>query len=187
MSRTEQEIKELTQKYQPEIDRLNKMLLNIHSVACIRYWYWRLGNFVQSPYLHEDLMMMDSLTTSIVMSYGRLFSSGNGSTKLSYNIIPPAFELVHDDIIKLRNTKYAHHGGHESIDSKLEIDFKAECISVIPNLEIIVCLGAPKEWGPLLEWLDTYMYETIAKQLSLLTEKTGIEWNMPSGDAPRWV
>jgi hypothetical protein len=187
MSKTDQEIKDLSQKYQSEIDRLNRMLLNIHSVACIRYWYWRLGNVVQSSYIHEDLMMMDALTTSIVMSYGRLFSSGSGSTKLSNRIIPREFKLLHEDIIRLRNTKYAHHGGHESIDSKLELVFKGECISVIPNLEIIVCLGAPKEWGALFEWLDTHMHETIAKQLSLITEKTGIEWNMPNGDAPRWV
>jgi len=39
--------------------------------------------------------------------------------------------------------------------------------------------------GALLEWLDSYIHETIAKQLSLLIEKTGIEWKMPNGDAPR--
>lgn len=187
MNRTKEEIQQLVDKYEPDIERLKKMLLNIHSVACIRFWYWRLDNFVKSPHIHEDLMTMDALTTSIVMSYGRLFSSGNGSTKLSNNIIPPSFKLVHQLIINLRNTKYAHHGGHESIESKMEIDFQGESINVIPNFEILVCLGAPKEWGPLLEWLDTYMHETVTKQLALLTEKTGIEWNMPNGNAPRWV
>ncbi|TCC95018.1 hypothetical protein [Pedobacter hiemivivus] len=187
MSRTKEEIQELVYKYQPDIDRLKKMLLNIHAVASIRFWYWRLGNFVKSPHIHEDLMMMDALTTSIVMSYGRLFGSGNGSTKLSNKIIPPSFKLVHQHIIDLRNTKYAHHDGHESIESNMEIDIQGECINVIPNLEILICFGAPKEWGPLFEWLDTYMHETIKIQLSLLTEKTGIEWNMPNGDAPRWI
>ena len=95
--------------------------------------------------------------------------------------------MFDQQIIELRHTKYAHHGGHESIEPKLELDFRGECINVIPNLEILVCFGAPKEWGPLLEWIDGYMHETIAKQLSLLTDKTGIEWKMPDGDAPRWV
>lgn len=187
MIRTEGEIQELIIKHQSDIDRLEKMLLNIHSVACIRFWYWRLGNFAKTPQIHEDLMTMDALTTSIVMSYGRLFSSGNGSTKLNNNIIPPSFKLVHQHIIDLRNTKYAHHGGHESIESNLGFDFQGGCINVIPNLEILICFGAPKEWGPLLEWIDTYMHETIEKQLSLLTKKTGIEWKMPNGDAPRWI
>lgn len=169
------------------MERLKKMLLNIHSVACIRFWYWRLDNFVISPQTHEDLMTIDALTTSIVMSYGRLFSKGNGSTKLSKNIIPPSFKIVHEKIISLRNTKYAHHGGHESVESSMEINFHGECINVIPNLEISVCFGAPKEWGPLFEWLDSYMHETITQQLSLLKEITGIEWKIPNGDAPRWI
>jgi hypothetical protein len=184
---TEEEKQELINKHQPDIDRLEKMLLNIHSVASIRFWYWRLGNFVKSPHLYEDLMTMDALTTSIVMSYGRLFNAGTGTTKMSTKIIPSSFELVHQDIIKLRNNKYAHHGGHESIESKVALEVKEEYINVTPNLEIIMCLGAPKEWGALFEWLDNYMHEIIEKQLSYLTKKTGIKWNMPNGEAPRWI
>jgi len=163
------------------------MLLNFHSIACIRFWYWRLDNFEKTSNTHEDLMTMDALTTGIVISYGRLFSAGNGSTKLNSKIIPPPLNPVHQEILNLRNTKYAHHGGHESVESRLEIHFKDESIDIIPNLEIIVCLGAPKEWASLLEWLDTYMYKTIGEQLSLLKKKTGIEWNMPHSDPPRWV
>lgn len=187
MSKTKEDIQELINKHQPDIERLKKMLLNIHSVACIRFWYWRLGNFKKTLNMHEDLMAMDALATSVVISYGRLFSSGNGSTKLSSKIIPPSFKHVHQEILNLRNTKYAHHGGHESIESTLEIHIKDECIDIIPNLEFIVCFGAPKEWAPLLEWLDTYMYKTIEEQLLLLKKKTGIEWNMLHGDPPRWV
>ena len=187
MSGTKEEIQELINKHQPDIDRLDKMLLNIYSVACIRFWYWRLGNFEKSPRLHEDLMTMDALTTSIVMSYGRLFSSGNGSTKLNNDVIPSSFKLVHQHIINLRNTKYAHHDGHESIESKVEIDIQEEYINVIPNLNFLVCLGAPKEWGALFEWLDNYMYEIMEKQLSHLTKQTEIKWNFPERDPPRWI
>lgn len=187
MNRTKEEIQELINKHQPDIDRLDKMLLNINSVACIRFWYWRLGNFVKTPHIYEDLLAMDALTTSIVMSYGRLFNSGIGTTKISNKIIPSSFEIVHQEIINLRNNKYAHHGGHESIESKIVLDIKEECINIAPQLEIFVCFGAPKEWGPLFEWLDSYMYEIMEKQLSYLTKKTGIKWNFPDRDPPRWI
>jgi len=187
MDKTEEEIRELVSNNLTHVDRLKKMALNLHSVSCIRFWYWRLGNFYKSSDLHEDIMEMDALTTSIVISYGRLFGTGEGTTKLKNNIVPPPLEIIHNNIITLRNTKYAHHGNHESIEAKVEISFNGLSLEVIPNLEFGIYLGAPKDWAPLFEWLDNHMHETITKHLSFLTKTTGIEWDMPYGDAPRWV
>lgn len=73
------EIAKIVEENQPDIDRLKKMAFNIQSVANIRYWYWLLANFKKTPNQHEDLMAMEALTTSIIISYGRLFSAGNGN------------------------------------------------------------------------------------------------------------
>ncbi|WP_426330044.1 hypothetical protein [Pedobacter sp. R-06] len=187
MDKTESEIDLLIKENQRHIERLNKMILNLHSVANIRFWYWSLGNFSKSSNIHKDLMNMDALTTSIVISYGRLFAGGNGSIKLKDDIIPDSFKLVHDAIIDLRNQKYAHHGGHRSIESVIKIEYIDSTLSIFPTMNLDICFGAPKEWASLFEWLDNFMYANIDKQLFFLTRKTGIEWKIPHGDAPEWV
>lgn len=181
------EVNEILARNSAHVDRLQKMILNLHSVACIRFWYWRLGNFQSSSNLHEDIMEMDALTTAIVMSYGRLFATTERTTKLKNEVVPTSLESVHKNIIDLRNMKYAHHGNHDSIDAKVEIRFNGTSLEVAPNLELGIYFGAPKHWAPLFEWLDQYMYETISNHMSFLTKQTGIEWKIPLSEPPRWV
>jgi hypothetical protein len=65
VNRTEEEVHELIITHQPDIDGLKKMFLNIHSVASIRFWYWRLSNFMKSHQIHDDLMSMEGLNVLI--------------------------------------------------------------------------------------------------------------------------
>lgn len=50
MEKSPQEIEEIKQKYKPQIDRMDKMLLNKYSIANIRYWYACLSYFPKSGY-----------------------------------------------------------------------------------------------------------------------------------------
>jgi len=101
MSKSEREIQDILEEYQAHIERLNMMLLNMFAVSNIRYWYRCLSHFKKSPNLHEDIMQMDALTTSIVISYGRLFGKGTNTTMLNERVIPEPLRQIHKSIIDL--------------------------------------------------------------------------------------
>lgn len=130
---------------------------------------------------------MDAFTTSIIISYGRLFGDGEGATKLKRENVPEIVRHVHDDIINLRHGRYAHHGKHETIETRLGIQTSGSSIFINPSINFLVCLGAPKEWAPLFQWLDGHMHEMLNKRLDLLTNKTGIKWEIQDGPPPHWI
>jgi hypothetical protein len=187
MNKSKTEILEIQVKYVNHINRLDKITLNIYAVSNIRYWYWCLANFRKTPNQYEDIMQMDALTTSIVISYGRLFGKGTGSSILSKSAIPTKLQKVHDDIISLRHGKYAHHGEHNTLQKNIDIQFDGNSFIVTPTINIIFCLGAPKEWEPLFIWLDEHMHELVKQKLDFLTHETGIKWEIPITPAPHWI
>lgn len=181
------DLNEVLAEHDRLIKGLEKMILNMNSVHNIRYWYWCLSNFPKSENLHEDLMKMDAFTTSIIISYGRLFGKGDAAMKLSKDNMPESVRHVHDDIINLRNLRYAHHFQHETIKTRLEIQASGSSILINPGINFLVCLGAPKEWAPLLKWLGEHMHELLYKRLDLLTTKTGKKWEIQNGPPPHWI
>lgn len=187
MNMPEKEIQDIQKKYRPNIEQLNKKLLNMYSVAHIRYWYWCLSNFRKTSNPHEDIMQMDAFTTSIVIAYGRLFGKGTGTISLNKSIAPEDLKQIHENIINLRHGRYAHHGEHKTIKKNINVKYTNSSFVVTQSIEYIICLGAPKEWEALFRWIDEYMHQTLQKQLDFLTKKTGIKWEVPSGPTPDWV
>ncbi|QPH38644.1 hypothetical protein [Pedobacter endophyticus] len=181
------DVKNIINENQEHIERLKKMLLNILSVSNIRFWYWKLDHFRISENIYEDLMEMDALMTSIIVSYGRLFNSSFGSTRMNEGIVPNNLREMHKHILDLRNNKYAHHGGHQSIQPNISIENKGTHLNVALGAEIGTWLGAPQEWKELFEWLDGYMHSEVKKKLAMLTKLTGIEWKIQDHDAPWWI
>ncbi|MGJ1417536.1 MULTISPECIES: hypothetical protein [Sphingobacterium] len=187
LSESEEYLNIITIKYRKDIEQLNKMLLNMYALSSIRYWYSRLDSFNDKSNYQESLLMLEGLTTSIVISYGRIFQSGNGATTLSRSIIPAELRKVHDYILLLRNKKYAHHEKHNSIEAKIELKYVDSTISVDANIQMVFCWGAPREWKPLFKWLDEYFYTNIHKQLDRLTNMTGVRWDIPNIEKPYWI
>lgn len=187
MEKSEQEITEIKEKYQRQIDQMSKMLLNMYAVANIRFWYSCLRNFRKSGDIDSDLKQMDAFATSIIISYGRIFTGAQGAKKLNDNIIPFDLLPVHKQIIDLRHAKYAHHGELSTFEKDLQVEYIDSSFIITPKLEVEFCLGAPKEWAPLFEWLDEFMYNNIHDMLASLTKETGIEWKFPHGPTPPWI
>ena len=181
-----QSIEAIKEEYKADIARLKRMLRNMHSVSDIRFIYSYLSS-LEVEVTHEFIMLSEALTTSLVVGYGRLFTQADGTTKLNADSIPKDLRPIHDEIMRLRHERYAHHGAHNSVKTKIDIKFDDTSIVVNSHLELKMCLGAPKEWGPLFEWIDRFMYETSKEQLDYLTEKSGVEWKMPDGPAPAWI
>ncbi|RKF37187.1 hypothetical protein BCY89_05930 [Sphingobacterium siyangense] len=187
MEKSQLEINEIQQKYSKQIEQMRKMLLNMYAVSNIRFWYSCLSNFRKSDDMFKDIMQMDAFATSIIISYGRIFGKGTGTTKLEEKIIPLDLLNIHNEIIDFRHAKYAHHGELSSFERDIEIHYVDSSFIIDPKLEVGVWLGAPKKWAPLFEWLDGYMYDTFQAKLASLTKETGIEWKFPHGPAPSWI
>lgn len=160
MEKSEQEIKEILYKHSKQIEQLNKMLLNMYAISNIRFWYSCLANFRKSEDISRDILQMEAFTTSIVISYGRIFSSGSGSTILNDKIIPDFLVLTHQEIINLRHGRYAHHGEQSFFIKNIDVSYMDFSFIIKPKLEVGFWLGTPKKWADLFEWLDAYMYDT---------------------------
>lgn len=115
------------------------------------------------------------------------FGESKGTTQLQKSSIPEHLQEIHQNIIDLRHGRYAHHGDHETIETRSEIKFNGSSFIVTPSMQFIFCLGAPKEWAPLFQWLDEHMHEMLHKKLDFLTKQTGIKWEIPNGPAPEWI
>jgi hypothetical protein len=65
----------------------------------------------------------DMLTLAFVTTYAHLIDGGIDSG-VSRSALPPELRPVHDNIIELRNKRYAHNAGHDLITGSLEIGFE---------------------------------------------------------------
>lgn len=130
---------------------------------------------------------MEAFTTSIIIAYGRLFGETKGTIVLKKEDIPSDLLHIHNQIISLRNDRYAHHGKHSTLEKVINIEYVDSSIIVSQEIQINFWLGAPKEWAPLFKWLDEHMYTTLDKTLKFLTKETGIEWKSLHGEAPPWI
>ncbi|WP_286850695.1 MULTISPECIES: hypothetical protein [Sphingobacterium] len=181
------EIDDILQKYKKHIGLIEKMILNMHTIANIRYWYAYLSKFPLSDIQHQDIMEMEAFTTSIIVSYNRLFGQGTGTTVMKTNLLPANLLPIHDEIIELRNARYAHHGEHSTIDKVVNTEFIDSLFIVTPKIEFTFCFGAPKHWNALFQWWDDHMYKVLHERLDFLSKETGFKWETPCGPPPPWI
>jgi hypothetical protein len=158
-----------------QIGRLRKMVKNTTTVSEIRHAYERLKEMKPEMAI-EFVFDVECLTAALVVAYGRLFSETHGTTKLSSNDIPKDLLSVHEELMKLRHAKYAHHGSHHFVDGAVVLLIEEKSVDMRMDMNLTICLGAPAHWEPLIEWLEKHVYELITTQLDYLTKTTGRKW-----------
>lgn len=164
---------------------LNRIVHAFPTMASLRYIQHRLVSTKFEPtmeWAHEN----DMLTLAFVTTYARLIHGGIGSG-ISRRALPVELRPVHDNIIELRNKRYAHNAGHDSITGSLEIGFEGGNFDISVNFNMGFHVGGALEWQPLVEFLDSLMFSRLHTQLEKLKEKTGREWTFPSGPPPKWI
>ncbi|WP_164658423.1 hypothetical protein [Tropicibacter sp. Alg240-R139] len=179
-------VEELRKRFAPEIERLDKMALNLIAVNNIRFIYTQLKT-IDVEMTMEFFMEVEALTTALVISYGRLFAKTAGTTKLRRVAVPTDLRSIHDELIEYRNERFAHHGGHETIQTGIELEFDGESITVNPVMQIGFWVGASRAWEPLFVWLSAHMLDVFNAQLAHLSKVSEIDWSMNYGDPPAWV
>lgn len=176
----------LLQIVDEDLQRFVKLGGTFQTVASLRYNFERLralrfDGTTQAFFEHE------MLTTAFVVTYARLFNARNGGSGVSKKQIPAHLREVHDDLMEIRNERYAHDGGHDSIETGIQIDFDDIECRVALEMRLGFHWGGRNEWGELVTFLEAYMHDRLQKTLRRLKEKTGREWKFPEGPTPDWL
>jgi hypothetical protein len=181
----ENELQGVLEAADDNLKNLNRLVHAFPTMASLRYIQHRLAS-TKFEATTEWVLENDMLTLAFVTTYARLIDGGIGSG-VSRSALPAELRSVHDNIIDLRNKRYAHNVGHDSITGSLEIGFEGGKFDISVNFNIGFHVGGACEWGPLVEFLDGLMFDRLRTQLAKLKEKTGREWRFPNGSPPKWV
>ena len=164
---------------------LNRLVHAFPTMASLRYIQHRLAS-TKFEATMEGVLENDMLTLAFVTTYVRLIDGGIGSG-VSRSALPAKLRPVHDNIIELRNKRYAHNDRHDSITGSLEIGLEGGNFDISVKYNMSFHVGGALEWEPLVVFLDNLMIRRLHAQLEKLKEKTGREWTFPSGPPPKWV
>ena len=169
-----------------DIQSLIRIINAIPTTSSLSYIYHRLrtSKFVATA---EAMMEQEILTTAFIVTYARLFASGNGASRLSKSDIPEHLKSVHDEIIELRHKRYAHNDAHETVSTGIEVMFDDDGFQIKAQMSLGFYVGGRDEWEELITFIDAHMHERLTKTLERLAKKTGYKWTFPSGPAPDWV
>lgn len=177
---------EVLQVADKDIQHLMRLINAVPTTSSLSYIYHRLRTAEPSLTM-EAVMEQETLTTAFVVTYSRLFNNGKGVSGLTRKKLPGHLRNIHDDLIEVRNERYAHNGGHKSLGSGIQILFDGEKFSIDTQLSIGFYWGGRNEWRELISFIDAYMHEQLYKILDRLKGKTGYEWEYPTGPSPEWV
>ncbi|QRM54729.1 hypothetical protein [Sinorhizobium sp. BG8] len=155
------------------------------TMISLRYIQYRLAN-TKFELTSEGMLEQEMLTSVFAITYARLIHGGLGSG-VSRDSLPAHLRTSHDYLLEVRNKRFAHNVGHESISSGIAIDFDETRFNVKLNFNMGFHVGGANEWSELVAFLDGLMHEKLHIQLARLKEKTGYDWTFPTGPAPPWA
>lgn len=165
-----------------ELLQLSRISNSFTSLVALKHAQKRLSKYKFNTNM-DAVMELDMLTTAFVVAYVRLYQGGNGSG-FSRDILPEKLRGVHDEIIDVRNKRFAHNDDHHSVSNAMGAEFDGERFFLKFNLTLGYHIGGATEWHELVGFLDRFTVERMEKILVRLKLKTGYEWVMPSGPAP---
>lgn len=166
-----------------EITRLIKLTASAMNVATLKYVRDRLQAYRFEASL-DAILELEMLVTAFVVTYTRL-SQGGAFSGFDRNELPEQFRAQHDEIVELRNQRFAHNDGHHTIQDAMDIGFKNDRFEILLGQEIRVQIGGAPEWAQMVDFLDALYADRMNKVIARLIEKTGKEWAIPAGPDPR--
>lgn len=169
-----------------DIRGLISLLNTIPTSSSLSYIYRRLRNAKFEP-TTEAVMEKEMLTTAFIVTYGRLFAKGDGATGVSRKSIPSHLKTVHDELIELRNKRYAHNASHRTVGSSIRVDLDDGGFHVQMQGNFGLYIGGKDEWEELVTFIDALMHERLTKIFDRLKKKTGYDWSFPTGPSPSWL
>lgn len=164
-----------------EITRLSKLSASSMNLVTLKYIRDRLQAYRFGATM-DAVLELEMLVTAFVVTYTRL-SQGGAVSGFDRNDLPEQFRAFHDEIVELRNQRFAHNDGHHTIQDAMEIGFDGDRFELHMSLEVRVQIGGAPEWSEMVDFLDGLYADRMDKVLARLNKKTGKAWALPTGPA----
>jgi hypothetical protein len=156
--------------------RLSKALI---SVVSLKHIDGRLRAYKFQAEL-DAFLELEMLTTAFVVTYVRLFLGG-ASAGFGRQELPESLHAAHDQILDMRNRRFAHSDEHHSITDAMEIGFRDDQFQINPSIVMGFYVGGANEWHELVDFIDNLYAEKMEKLMAKLSTKTGHKWAWPKG------
>lgn len=165
-----------------ELSQLSRLSNSFYHVTILKYVRDRLATFRFKATM-EAILELDMLTTAFVATYVRLFTGGSGSG-FSRDSLPKELRLIHDEIVEIRNKRYAHVDEHGSVKDEMEIQEEHGNFIVQLSMSYGYYIGGSKHWTKLVDCLDEIFADRGDKIMERLKQRTGREWSLAKGEPP---
>lgn len=165
-----------------ELSKISRIKNSFTTLVALKYVQNRLAEYKFAADM-DAILELDMLTTAFVVTYVRLHQGGNGSG-FSRDALPEKLRVIHDQIIELRNKRFAHNDDHHSVSNAMEIGFQDDRFEIKFGLTLGYHVGGATEWHELVKFLEVMIVERLHKLFARLKEKTGRDWVLPTGPAP---
>jgi hypothetical protein len=165
-----------------ELSQISRISNSFTALVALKHVQNRLAEYKFAADM-DAILELDMLTTAFVVTYVRLHQGGNGSG-FSRDALPEKLRGIHDQIIDLRNKRFAHNDDHHSVSNAMEIGFRDDRFEIKFGLTLGYHVGGATEWHELVKFLDVMIVERLHKLFARLKEKTGRDWVLPTGPAP---
>ncbi len=166
-----------------ELSQLIRVSKSFPALAALKHVQKRLAEYKFAADM-DVLMDLEILTTAFVVSYVRLHRGENGSSGFSRDALPEKLRGFHDQIIELRNKRFAHNDDHHSLSGAMEIMVRDETFEINFGLSLGYYIGGATEWHELVRFIDSMIAEKLFDLVAKLKEKTGRNWVLATGPAP---
>jgi len=161
------------------VDRLRKTITNLVTMRNVLYFSEKLEHMKVddiTSITKDWTMEMEAFLTAISVSYGRLFAESKGARVLKKKLIPKHLWDAHEEVIALRNERYAHHGDHITTAPELELFVHEKEVLTQLHWRSSMPNGAPPSWKELFLWVDDFLRESFKKQMAYMSQTSGKEW-----------
>jgi len=166
-----------------ELSQIIRISKSLSTLAALKHVQKRLAEYKFAADI-DAFMDLDILTTAFVVTYVRLHLGENGSGGFSRDALPEKLRGSHDQIIELRNKRFAHNDDHHSVSNAMEIEIRDDRFEIKFGLTLGYHIGGATEWHELVRFLDAMIAEKLYKLTARLKEKTGRDWGLATGPAP---
>lgn len=165
-----------------ELKQLSRLSLSLYHVTVLKHIRDRLTDYRFKASMNAFLEL-DMLTTAFVATYVRLHTGGSGSG-FARDALPEPLRAAHDEVLDLRNKRYAHVDEHHSVTDEMEIQEDEGRFIVNLGMRFGFYVGGSNEWTKLVDALDEIFANRGQKIIERLQVRTGREWMIARGEPP---
>ncbi len=170
---------------EPELRQVSRLSASYYQVTVLKHIRDRLAQYCVEANMMAFLEL-EMLTTAFVGVYTRLFTGGGGSG-FARDALPQSLRAAHDEIIEMRNKRYAHLAEHHSVSDEMEIYEEGGRFVVKMGMRLGFYIGGSNDWTKLVDALDELFVDRGEKLIARLRARTGREWAFAQGSPPASV